>query len=128
MELVAAIVNLWRPAVTLIITIPVLVTVPTLFEKCALSTNGHSMLQKCGSEFLSLDDFFESVNRANVHFWTAFSKVANAVRRTGQQQLANVVDGVAYYGDATSSPIGIFSITMNSVKIPFADLGNVITK
>jgi hypothetical protein len=128
MELVAAGVNLLRPVVSILVSIPGLIQMWGKGRACSLSTNGHSILQKCGSEILSLDDFFDSVNRANTHFWSSFNKIANGIRGTGQDKLANVVDGVAYYGDATSSPIGVYASTMISVKIPIADMGRLITR
>lgn len=95
---------------------------------CALNTHGHSILRKCGAELLSLDDMFESVTRANTHYWAGFNLVAQALRSTDQDALANVVDGVAYYGGATSSPTGVVSNLLQSVRIPVTELGVMITQ
>lgn len=128
MELAVAMVNLLRPVVSIVISIPGLIEIWGKGRACSLSTKGHSILQKCGSEILSLDDFFDSVHRANIHFWSSFNKVAAAIRGTGQDKLANVVDGVAYYGSATSSPMGGYQSLLTSVKIPIPELGGMITR
>ena len=129
MELLVAGVNLLRPIVGLVVSMPGFLQLwNNGITTCALNTAGHSLLQKCGADFVSLDDFFDAVNRANTHFWFSFNKVASAIRGTGQLQLANVVDGIAYYGDATGSPMGVMVSTMKSVKIPIANMGAVITR
>ena len=127
-ELLVAGVNLLRPIVSILVSLPGLIKIWGEDRKCALSTKGHSLLQKCGSEILSLDDFFDAINRANSHYWSSFNKIASGIRGAGQYKLANVVDGIAYYGDATSSPMGIYSSTINSVKIPIGDIGGMITR
>jgi hypothetical protein len=48
---------------------------------CPLVTHGHSLMQKCGRDLLSLDDFFGALNRENAHFWRAFSLVAEKSQR-----------------------------------------------
>jgi hypothetical protein len=119
-------INLLRPVVSIIGSIPGLIEIWRNGKPCALATHGHSVLQRCGAELLSLDDFFDSINRANTHYWAAFNLIARAVRGTKQHQLANIVDGVAYYGDATSSPVGPLSQIISSVRIPLSDIGSTV--
>jgi hypothetical protein len=106
-ESLTTLVNLFRPVISIIVSLPGLIEVWQQGRACSLNTQGHSLLRKCGAEILSLDDFFESLTRANIHYWGAFNLIAQAIRGEGQHQLANIVDGVAYYGDATSSPVRI---------------------
>jgi hypothetical protein len=127
MEVISSYVNLFRPIVSVVVAIPGLVELWGAGRKCALDTQGHSLLQSCGSEVLSLRDFFDSTNRANTLFWSGFNNVAYAIRGMGQTHLANIVDGVAYHGDATSAPLGA-SMIINAVRIPTADIGGMITR
>jgi uncharacterized protein YqgC (DUF456 family) len=127
-ETIAAWVNLLRPVIAIIVHLPGLIEIWRDGKPCSLNTHGHSILQQCGSEILSLDDFFDSVNRANSHFWSSFNLIAQAVRGLRQDRLANVVDGVAYYGAATSSPMGAFAKVITSVKIPMEEIGVVVTR
>lgn len=127
-ESIAAMVNLVRPVISLIVHLPGMMEIWGRGRPCSLNTHGHSILQKCGSELLSLDDFFESINRANMHYWASFHLIAQAIRGQGQDEVANIVDGVAYYGLATSSPVGAFSRVINSVKIPINDVGGMVIR
>jgi hypothetical protein len=72
---------------------------------------------------LSLDDFFEAINRANAHFWRSFSLVAERIRSLDEDNLANLVDGVAYYGESTISPLDAYKSIIVSTKVPTKDLG-----
>jgi hypothetical protein len=126
-EVICAWVNLLRPVISLIVNIPGMIEIWGDGRPCALNTHGHSLLRQCGSEMLSLDDFFDAVNRANAHYWSAFNLVAASIRGTGQSRLANVVDGVAYYGAGTSSPMGPLSSVITSVRIPIAGVAGAIT-
>jgi hypothetical protein len=47
---------------------------------CPLVTHGHSLLQRCSSDLLLLNEFFDALNRANAHFWRSFSLVAEPLR------------------------------------------------
>jgi hypothetical protein len=62
--------------------------------------------RRCGRDLFSLEDFFESMERANSHFWTGFGIVATRIRDLGADDIANVVDGVAYFGDGTTLAVG----------------------
>jgi hypothetical protein len=78
---------------------------------------------KCGADLLSLDDFFDAVNRANAHFWRSFSLVAERVRGTGVNGVANIIDGVAYYGESSMSPTTVYASFIRGVQIPTKELG-----
>jgi hypothetical protein len=120
-------INIFHPIVSLIVTFPALLEMWRDGRACALNTHGHSILRKCGSELLSLDDMFDSIIRANGHFWAGFALVSQALRGTEQPMLANVVDGVAYYGDAISSPVGVVSNVIQTVRIPVTEIVGSIT-
>jgi hypothetical protein len=126
-ELTTAVVNFIRPVVSIMVTIPGLIEIWGKGMPCSLNTHGHSILQLCGAEILSLDDFFDSINRANKHYWFAFTLVAQAIRSQDQHKLANIVDGVAYYGAATSSPVGVYSQSITTAHLPIEELGHMIT-
>lgn len=123
-ELLSASVNMLRPLVSLVISLPGLIDVWGSRRSCPLTTHGHSILQKCGSDILSLDDFFESIGRANAHYWRSFSMAASWVRKSGENRAANVIDGVAYYGDSTLVPlVGVQSRqVMRTMRIPMGRL------
>lgn len=90
---------------------------------CSLVTHGHSLLQRCEADLLSLDDFFDALNRANAHFWRSFSLAAERVRNLGVHQIANVIDGVAYYGESSISPTTAYASIVRSVQIPTKEMG-----
>ena len=87
---------------------------------------GHTLLKNCGSELFSLNDFFDALNRANAHFWRSFAIVAERIRSLDNYQLANVVDGVAYYGEATLTPLSAYSSIVTSTRIPTDSMGKQI--
>lgn len=72
---------------------------------------------------LSLDDFFEAINRANAHFWRSFSLIAERIRDLDEDNLANLIDGVAYYGESTISPLDAYKSVIVSAKVPTKELG-----
>jgi hypothetical protein len=116
-------IELVRKVLDILIVMPALVQVWGEQETCPLVTHGHSLMQRCGADILSLDDFFDAINRANAHFWRAFSLVAEGVRGLGVNSVANIVDGVAYYGEATISPTDAYASFVRSVEIPTDEMG-----
>ena len=122
-EILVAGVELIRKVFDLAITLPGLVEIWGKQQTCSLVTHGHSFLRRCGRDLLSLDDFFEAINRANAHFWRSFSLVAERVRRLEQDKLANLIDGVAYYGESTISPMDVYKSIIVSTKIPAQEMG-----
>ena len=95
-------------------------------ESCPLVTHGHSLLQRCVSDLLSLDDFFDSLNRANAHFWRSFAILAERVRDMGVDRVANVIYGVAYYGESTLMPTEQFASFVRTVKLPTKEMGTQV--
>jgi hypothetical protein len=116
-------INLVRPIVSIIVSMPGLAKIWGEGRPCALSTSGHSVLQKCGAGIFSLEDFFESFQRANNHIWIGVGLVASQIRGLGEQQVADVVDGIAYYGQAATSPITTYIGVMRGVRIPVDAMG-----
>lgn len=116
-------VELVRKVLDILIVIPALVQVWGEQETCPLVTHGHSLMQRCGSDILSLDDFFDALNRANAHFWRSFSLVAERVRGMDMNSVANIIDGVAYYGESTISPTDVYASFVRSVHIPTEEIG-----
>ena len=122
-ELIVAGVELVRKIFDIGISLPGLVEIWGKQQSCPFVTHGHSLLRKCGSDLLALDDFFEAVNRANAHFWRSFSLIAERIRDLEEDQLANLVDGVAYYGESTISPLDAYKSIMTTVRVPAKELG-----
>ena len=69
---------------------------------CPLQTHGHSVLQQCGSEAFSLDDFFSSLQTATDVFWGSLTMLSAAVGGVAGGDASGFVqdalDGVARYG------------------------------
>lgn len=125
-EVAVAGVEIVRKVFDIIILLPAIVQMWGHEESCPLVTHGHSLLQRCGADLLSLDNFFDAINRANAHFWRSLSIVAERVRDMGVDRVANVVDGVAYYGESSMSPADVYSGFIRAVRIPTSELGEEI--
>lgn len=113
-------IELVRKVLDIVLVLPAVSKMWEMQEACPIITHGHSLLQKCGSDLLSLDDFFDAINRANAHFWRSFSIIAERTRSLGglANRVANIVDGVAYYGESTISPTTTYSSLIMATKIP----------
>lgn len=123
-ELSVAGIELVRKVLDIAMLLPALVKMWGDQQVCPLVTHGHSLLQRCGADLLSLDDFFDALNRANAHFWRSFSLVAERVRTLGEaDRIANIIDGVAYYGEATISPTRAYMSIVTAVRIPTKEMG-----
>jgi hypothetical protein len=92
-EIINAGVSLVRLGVNIIVSLPGLIEIWGNQKSCSVVTRGHSLLRKCGSDLLSLDNFFDSLIRANAHYWRAYGIVAGHIRDAGSDRLANLVDG-----------------------------------
>ena len=121
-EIAVAGVNLSRTWVRLIVSLPGVIEIWGKQQSCSLVTRGHSLLRMCGADLLSLDDFFEALNRANSHYWRAYAIVSEHLRDLRANELANVVDGVAYYGEATLLPNREYRSIVRSIQIPTTDV------
>lgn len=127
-ELLVAGIELVRKVVDLAVSLPGMIHIWDKQQSCSLVTHGHSLLKRCGSDLFSLNEFFDALNRANAHFWRSFAIVAERIRSLESYQLANIVDGVAYYGEATLSPMQAYSSLITTTKIPTNDLGKQIVQ
>jgi hypothetical protein len=125
-ETLVAAAEILRKVLDVILVLPGLVQMWESQQNCPLVTHGHSLLQRCGTDLLSLDDFFDALNRANAHFWRSFSIVAERVRDLGVDRVANVIDGVAYYGESTISPTTQFATFVRAVRLPTKELGSQV--
>ena len=105
-ELLVAAVHAARPVINVAVSLPGLVKLWERGRQCSPVSHGHSLLKRCGSDLFSLDDAFDSLERANSHFWTAFGMLSSRIRDLGENNLANVVDGVAYFGEGTTMAVG----------------------
>ena len=122
-EIAVAGVEIIRKVFDIIIVLPAIVQMWGEQESCPLVTHGHSLLQRCGADLLSLDEFFDAINRANSHFWRGFAIVAERVRDTGVHRVANIIDGVAYYGESSISPADVYSGFIRAVRLPTKEVG-----
>ncbi len=127
-EVVVAGAEVLRKVLDLAIGLPGMVHIWKGQQACSFVTHGHSLLRRCGGDLLSLNDFFDALNRANAHFWRSFSIVAERVRDLEMYQLANIVEGVAYYGEATLSPTQAYSSFVSTVKIPTVSMGKQVVQ
>jgi hypothetical protein len=122
-EAAVAGVEILRKVFDILTMLPALVHMWDMQQSCPLVTHGHSLMQRCGSDLLSLDEFFDALNRANAHFWRGFAIVAERVRDLGVDRVANIIDGVAYYGESTMSPTTTYASFVRAVRIPTKELG-----
>lgn len=122
-ELMSVPVNLARPVLNVLVSLPGLISIWGQQQSCPLVTHGHSLLRRCGSDLFSLDDFFDSLDRANTHFWASFGIVSTRVRQDlGDDTSANIIDGIAYYGHGTTIPIaGRSRYLLLSFRMPFQE-------
>lgn len=125
-EITVAGIEVARKVFDLAIVLPGMIEIWKNQQTCSFVTHGHSLLRRCGSDLFSLNDFFDALNRANAHFWRSFSIVAERIRSMDNYQLANVVEGVAYYGEANLLPTQAYSSIITTAKIPVDSLGKQI--
>lgn len=86
-ETAVCLVQLARFPVRLVTWLPGLSVMWREQRPCSLVTHGHSILERCGAELLSLEEFFQAQFRLNAHFWHTFSLVSNWVRGMGQVKI-----------------------------------------
>ena len=70
---------------------------------CPLQARGHSVLENCGSNAFSLDDFFNALEAATNNFWSSLSLLSLAVGTATPDNMAsqfvqNFLNGLARYG------------------------------
>ncbi len=94
MEAAASMVLFVRLPFNIVLGMPVIMSV--INHNCPLITRGHWMLQTCGAELVSLDDFFNSVYRLNALFFQSFAIVADAF---GPGTPQTFINGLAMAGE-----------------------------
>lgn len=99
MEAVASIVLFVRLPLNIVLGMPVIM--PLVNQHCPLITRGHWLLQTCGAELVSLDDFFNSVYRLNSLFFQSFAIVADAF---GPGTPQTFINGMAMAGENGAFP------------------------
>lgn len=102
-EASVAITHLAKVVVSTCVSLPGLIEIwNTPSQACPIATRGHSLLRKCGADLLSLDDFFDALYRSNTYFWGSLGLISRILRNNiGDANTANVIDGAAYYGQAS---------------------------
>ena len=66
---------------------------------CPLQTRGHTILQQCGANAFSLDDFFDSLQAATDIFWAGLTFVSSLVSNIKSTDFVqNALNGIARYG------------------------------
>jgi hypothetical protein len=103
MELLAATVLLIKMPIDLITYMPGIVQLWSTGMICPLQTRGHSVLEQCGSNALSLDDFFNALETATNIFWSSLTLVSLAVDTATPDNDAshfvqNFLNGLSRYG------------------------------
>ena len=70
---------------------------------CPAESAGHTVLETCTAHYLSLDDFFDSVEDATTVFWGALSYLSNVLYDSGvtYTPVQEVLTGLSVYGSAT---------------------------
>jgi len=69
---------------------------------CPLKSRGHSVLQQCGVNAFSLEDFFSSLQTATNIFWSSLTLLSSAVGGLGSTGFVeNGLNGLARYGAGT---------------------------
>jgi hypothetical protein len=86
-------------------------------DNCPALSRGHYMLQSCGAELLSLDDFFHAIYRANALFFQGFAIVADGFGPGYPQTFIN--------GVAMASENGPYTPILPGFAAQLAKIGNV---
>ena len=100
--LVNAGIFLVKAVVGVVVYLPGIVLLWSSGTVCPLATRGHSVLQQCGGEVFSLDDFFDSLQGATNVFWSSLNmlsaSVADLSSSDASRFVQNLLDGSARYG------------------------------
>lgn len=128
-ELLASGIFLANPILDGLVSIPALVDIWGKQKACPLATQGHTILRKCGQDLFSLDDFFDALFKANARFWRTFSMIGERLRYYGGDETANVLNGMAFYGEASIVPLGLVGIQrqiIRTVRLPVGEGSTLI--
>ena len=114
-EALSSVVLFVRLPLNIVLGMPVVM--PLINNHCPLITRGHWLLQTCGAELVSLDDFFNSVYRLNALFFQSFAIVADAF---GPGMPQTFINGLAMAGENSA-----FVAMLPGIARQMAQLGNV---
>lgn len=130
-ETVAMFVNMGRFAVRFLVGLPGMIYIWGQGRRCAEVTKGHSLLETCGAEIFSLDETFDSLERATSHFWGILHVMSARIRDVDDSAgvsdtIASVVSGAAMVAESTIVPIPGAGILASSMKLPTTELGTAM--
>ena len=99
MELVIAGLFLVKMPVDAVVYTPGVINLWSSGTVCSLQTHGHSVLQNCGADLFSLDDFFDALQRATNIFWSMPTYVSTLISKVDSTDfIQNMLNGAAKYG------------------------------
>jgi len=90
--------------------------------RCPQMAYGHSMLENCGQDFLSLDNFFDSLADAGSIFWHSLNYLVYAMQIENNQAvnpITDIISGMALYGEATVDVRDIRGVVVTLTNAPF---------
>ena len=91
---------------------------------CPLQARGHIILEQCGSEVFSLDDFFASLQAATNVFWSALAMLSAAAGRVDQSDdsefVQKALDRMARYG---AGSIDLWTAAFKVLDVMVAEAG-----
>ena len=85
--------------VSFVVTAPVVLQ-PGVYElliECPLVPRGHTMLLKCGKNFLNLDHSFDAMRIANSHLWNSLAKLGDLLQGKEGGSVQTFLHGAAAY-------------------------------
>lgn len=92
--------------------------------KCPRNSHGHYMLASCGSNILSLEDFFDSLADAQSILWHSLSSIAALIQKENAQSpnpLVDVLNGMAEYGEGSIDLWAVRKSVITLSKIPIKE-------
>ena len=102
------------------------VAIPLLNGLCPAVTGGHYLLQTCGAELFSLDDFFSAVYQANSLFFQGIALIGNALGTGTAQTFVNGFALAAENGPYTPlTPNVVKQLQQLGQTNPFKGLDNL---
>jgi len=125
MEVGVTFVDLFRGLLRMVLYVPALVRVWSSGDECPVFSSGHTLLQNCGKNVLMLNEFWDSVARVNAITWKSLSVISRELRALNKDDIAQKVDGVLYYGAASSLPAEIAAKSYwKSTRVPIDQLSS----
>lgn len=100
---------------------PGLVGVWSAGGKCPARAYGHSILDNCGDDIMSLDNFFDSVQDAASIFWHSLNSISYFIQtstETTNTPITDIIDGMAEYGEGTVDLWAIRSSVITLTNVP----------